>query len=101
MQSAKPQIEAPFVVEHESITWKNLTPKELCRENFHSETVSASVLASRSFSRHSGEVAVFDCVCRNFACARFVTDKLLCDTGAEIMRNVGEFGLLCLCIFVT
>ena len=26
MQSVKPQIEAPFVVEHESITWKNLTP---------------------------------------------------------------------------
>ena len=68
-----------------------------CRENFHSETV----LASRSFSRHSGEVAVFDCVCRIFACVRFVTDRLLCDTGAEILRNAGQFGLLCLCIFVT
>ena len=72
-----------------------------CRENFHSETVLASVLASRSFSRHSGEVAVFDCVCRIFACVRFVTDRLLCDTGAEILRNAGQFGLLCLCIFIT
>ena len=89
MQSAKPQIEAPFVVEHESITWKNF------------ETVLASVLASRSFNRHSGEVAVFDCVCRIFACVRFVTDRLLCDTSAEILRNAGQFGLLCLCIFVT
>ena len=91
MQSAKPQIEALFVVEHESITWKN----------FHSETILASVLASQSFSRHSGEVAVFDCVCRIFACVRFVTDRLLCDTGVEILRNADQFGLLCLCIFVT
>ena len=91
MQSAKPHIEAPFVVEHESITWKN----------FHSESVSASILASRSFSRHSGEVAVFDCVCRIFAYVQSVTDRLLCDTSAEILRNAGQFGLLCLCIFVT
>lgn len=65
------------------------------------EAVSGSVLASQSFRRHSGEVAVFDCVCRIFACVRFVTDRLLCDTGAEILRNAGQFGLLCLCIFVT
>ena len=81
MQSAKPQIEAPFVVEHESITWKN----------FHSETVSASVLASRSFSRHSGRVAVLDCVCPFFAVERSCNRKVAVCPIAENLRNAGQF----------
>ena len=75
--------------------------RSLCRENFHSETVSASVLASRSFSRHSGKVAVLDCVCPFFAVVRSCNRKVAVCPIVENLRNAGQFGLLCLCIFVT
>ena len=34
VQSAKPHIKAPFVVEHESITWRNWTSKEFLSQKF-------------------------------------------------------------------
>ena len=65
--------------------------RSLCRENFHSETVSASVLASRSFSRHSGKVAVLDCVCPFFAVERSCNRKVAVCPIAENLRNAGQF----------